>query len=153
MRYARQSKILEIIKNFEIDTQEKLVEKLNSMGISATQATVSRDIRELGLIKAAGKSGRNCYAEAQPEKEKDLTRFSKLLKDTVLDMRPAENLIVVRTLSGCAPAAAEVIDNLKMDSIVGTLAGDNTIFIAVGSKELTSSVIKKLNELISKAGA
>ena len=153
MRYARQSKILEIIKNFEIDTQEKLVEKLNSMGISATQATVSRDIRELGLVKVAGKNGRNCYAEAQPEKEKDLTRFSKLLKDTVLDMKPAENLIVVRTLSGCAPAAAEVIDNLKMDSIVGTLAGDNTIFIAVGSKELASSVIKKLNELISKAGA
>ena len=153
MRYARQSKILEIIKNFEVDTQEKLVEKLNSMGISATQATVSRDIRELGLVKVAGKNGRNCYAVAQPEKEKDLTRFSKLLKDTVLDMKPAENLIVVRTLSGCAPAAAEVIDNLKIDSIVGTLAGDNTIFIAVGSKELASSVIKKLNELISNAGA
>ena len=95
MRYARQSKILEIIKNFEVDTQEKLVEKLNSMGISATQATVSRDIKELGLVKVAGKNGRNCYAEAQPEKEKDLTRFSKLLKDTVLDMKPAEKKLHV----------------------------------------------------------
>ena len=152
MRYARQNKILEIIKSFEIDTQEKLAEKLTEAGFSATQATVSRDIRELGLVKAAGKNGRNCYAQAPRSNGKDQSRFSKLLKDTVQDIKQADNIIVVRTLSGCAPAAAEVIDNLGIDGIVGTLAGDNTIFIAAESRELVSSVIRALSEIISKAG-
>ena len=148
MRYARQSKILEIIKNYEIDTQEKLAEKLNAAGYKATQATVSRDIKELGLVKSAGKSGRSCYAEAPREKGKDFDRFSKILKETVLDMRPAENIIVVRTLSGCAAAAGEVLDNIGIEGVAGTLAGDNTIFIAVESKERIEYVMKTLSKLV-----
>ena len=148
MRYARQSKILEIIKNNEIDTQEKLAEKLIAAGFKATQATVSRDIKELGLVKTAGKSGRSCYAEAPREKNKDLDRFSKILKETVLEMRTAENIIVIRTLSGCAAAAGEVLDNIGVDGVAGSIAGDNTIFIAVESKDRVNHVLKIISELI-----
>ena len=148
MRYARQSKILEIIKNNEIDTQEKLAEKLNAAGYKATQATVSRDIKELGLVKAAGRNGRNCYAEAPREKGKDLDRFSKILKETVLDIRAAENIIVVRTLSGCAAAAAEVLDNIGVDGVAGSIAGDNTIFMAVEAKDRVELVLKTLQKLV-----
>ena len=148
MRYARQSKILEIIKNNEIDTQEKLAEKLVAAGFKATQATVSRDIKELGLVKAAGKSGRSCYAEAPREKNNDLDRFSKILKETVLEMRTAENIIVIRTLSGCAAAAGEVLDNIGVDGVAGSIAGDNTIFIAVESKDRVDHVLKVISELI-----
>ena len=149
MRYARQSKILEIIKNQEIDTQEKLSEKLREAGFKTTQATVSRDIKELGLVKAAGKSGRSCYAEAPKENAKDMDRYSKILRDTVLEIRSAENLIVIHTLSGCANAAAEVIDNLRMDHIIGSLAGDNTIFLAADAKENVDAVLAILNSFIS----
>ena len=148
MRYARQSKILEIIKNHEIDTQEKLAEKLNAAGYKATQATVSRDIKELGLVKTAGKNGRSCYAEAPREKGRDFDRFSKILKETVLDIRAAENIIVVRTLSGCAAAAAEVLDNIGVEGIAGSIAGDNTIFMAVESKERVDIVLKTLQKLV-----
>ena len=149
MRYARQSKILEIIKNSEIDTQEKLADRLNAAGYKATQATVSRDIKELGLIKAAGKSGRNCYAEPPRESNRDADRFAKILKETVLDIRSAENIIVVRTLSGCANAAAEVIDNLSPAAVIGTLAGDNTIFIAVDSKDNVDAVVSVFRDIIA----
>ena len=149
MRYARQSKILEIIKNQEIDTQEKLAERLNAAGYKATQATVSRDIKELGLIKVSGKSGRNCYAEAPRESSRDADRYAKILKETVQDIRAAENLIVIHTLSGCASAAAEVIDNVAPESVVGTLAGDNTIFIAVDRKENVDAVVGIFRDIIS----
>ena len=149
MRYARQSKILEIIKNQEIDTQERLADKLNAAGFKATQATVSRDIKELGLVKAQGKSGRSCYAEAPKTTGKDLDRYSKILRETIQEMKTAENLIVIRTLSGCAGAAAEVLDNIAPESVVGTLAGDNTIFVAIDSKENVPKVLRVFQEAIS----
>ena len=149
MRYARHNKIIEIISSQEIDTQEKLAEKLSNAGFKATQATVSRDIRELGLIKVAGKSGRSCYAQPPAETRSETDRFSKILRETVLDIRTAENIIVIRTLSGCANAAAEVIDNISPASVVGTLAGDNTIFVAVDSKDNVGSVLKVFEEAVS----
>lgn len=149
MRYARQSKILEIIKSQEIDTQERLADKLNAAGFKATQATVSRDIKELGLIKVTGKSGRSCYAEAPKSGSKELDRYAKILKETVQSIKAAENIIVVKTLSGCANAAAEVIDNISSDHVVGSLAGDNTIFIVVDNKENVSLILRELEETIS----
>ena len=148
MRYARQSKILEIIKSQEIDTQEKLAAKLQEAGYKATQATVSRDIKELGLIKVGSAGGRSCYAEAPKDGGKDSDRFSKILRDTVMEIHAAENLIVVKTLSGCANAAAEVIDNIAPDCVLGTLAGDNTIFIAVDHKENVQKVLDKFTSII-----
>ena len=149
MRYARQSKIIELIKNQEIDTQEKLAEKLNAAGYRATQATVSRDIKELGLIKVAGKSGRSCYAEAPKESNRDADRYAKILRETIQSIRIAENLIIIHTLSGCANAAAEVIDNISPENVVGTLAGDNTIFVAVDSRENVDAVAEVFRDFIA----
>lgn len=148
MRYARQSKILELIKAQEIDTQERLADKLNQAGFNATQATVSRDIKELGLVKVTGKSGRSCYAEAPKISKVELDKYSKLLKDTVQSIRAAENMIVIKTMAGCANAAAEVIDNMQMDTILGTIAGDNTIFLVIDSKDHVASVLTHFNEAI-----
>ena len=149
MRYARHSKIIEIISSQEIDTQEKLAEKLSEAGFKATQATVSRDIRELGLIKVAGKSGRSCYSQAPAETRQEADRYNKILRETVMDIKAAENIVVIRTLSGCASAAAEVIDNISPASVVGTLAGDNTIFVAVDSKENVPGVLKAFEQAAS----
>ena len=140
MRYSRQNKILELIREEEIDTQERLVDRLNECGFKATQATVSRDIKELGLVKAARKGGRSFYVQA-PETTPDDQKYSSILKQTVTDIKRAENIIVIRTLSGCAGAAAEVIDRISPECVVGTLAGDNTIFVAVDRSENVDGVM------------
>ena len=150
MRYARHSKILEIIRDQEIDTQEKLAEKLMEAGFKATQATVSRDIRELGLVKVAGSSGRSRYAQPSKAASRDQDRYSKILKETVREIRAAENLIIIHTLSGCAGAAAEVIDNISPSQVVGTLAGDNTIFVAVDAKENVPEVMNIFTAFASR---
>ena len=150
MRYARHSKILEIIREQEIDTQEKLAEKLMEAGFKATQATVSRDIRELGLVKVAGSSGRSRYAQPSKAASRDQDRYSKILKETVREIRAAENLIIIHTLSGCASAAAEVIDNISPSQVVGTLAGDNTIFVAVDAKENVPEVMNIFTAFASR---
>ncbi len=148
MRYARQSKILEIIKAQEIDTQERLADKLSQAGFTATQATVSRDIKELGLIKVIGKSGRSCYAEAPKLSSAEVDRYTKILHETVQDVKAAENIIVVKTLPGCANAAAEVMDKMEKSEILGTIAGDNTVFIVVDSKEHVADLLTEFNEAI-----
>jgi len=148
MRYARQSKILEIIKSQEIDTQERLADKLKLAGYTATQATVSRDIKELGLIKVVGKSGRSCYAEAPKISSVEVDRYTKILHETVQSVRAAENIIVIKTLSGCANAAAEVIDKMNKDEILGTIAGDNTIFLVVDKLEHVEPILKSFDEAI-----
>lgn len=148
MRYARQSKILELIKAQEIDTQERLADKLSQAGFTATQATVSRDIKELGLIKVVGKSGRSCYAEAPKVSKIELDRYSKLLKDTVQSVKSAENMIVIKTLPGCANAAAEVIDKMEKDEILGTIAGDNTIFLVVDKLEHVEKIVTDFSEAL-----
>lgn len=150
MRYARHSKILEIIRDQEIDTQEKLAEKLMEAGFKATQATVSRDIRELGLVKVAGSSGRSRYAQPSKAASRDQDRYSKILKETVREIRAAENLIIIHTLSGCAGAAAEVIDNISPSQVVGTLAGDNTIFVAVDARENVPEVMNIFTAFASR---
>ncbi len=148
MRYARQSKILELIKTQEIDTQERLAGKLQQSGFNVTQATVSRDIKDMGLVKVVGKSGRSCYAEAPKMSGAESDRYNKILKETVQSIKAAENLIVVKTLSGCANAAAEVIDKMDRPEILGTLAGDNTVFIVVDSPTHVDLLLKEFEEAL-----
>lgn len=150
MRFARQEKILELIKNHEIDTQERLVAKLKDAGFDVTQATVSRDIKELQLIKRPGPSGRSCYAQNTSKDSPVNERFSKILKETILSIQAAENIIVIKTLSGCANAAAEAIDTSGIDEIVGSLAGDNTIFMVTESKECVPGLMDLFHEMIAK---
>jgi len=141
MRYARQNKILEIIKSQEIDTQEKLAEILRKTGFQVTQATVSRDIKELQLIKTTSESGQSCYTLPAKMEAPLSDRFRKILKETIQSVDAAENLIVVKTLSGCANAAGEAIDTSDYPQIVGTLAGDNTLLVIVDKKENVSQVM------------
>jgi len=149
MRYARQSKILEIIKAEEIYTQEDLSEKLNELGFKTTQATVSRDIKELGLIKVAGKNGKSCYADTPKVPDHVLDKYGKILAETILSVKASDNLIIVKTLSGCAGAAAEVIDKVPYDEILGTIAGDNTILLIIDGKEHVDRIVAMIKEVIA----
>ena len=149
MRYARQTKILEIIKAQEISTQEELAAKLKEAGYNATQATVSRDIKELGLVKVAGHQKRSCYADSPKVPERILDKYGKILTDTIISVKSSENLIIIKTLSGCAGAAAEVIDRVPDDQILGTIAGDNTILLIVDSKDNVEFVMNMIKEVIS----
>ncbi len=147
MRYARQSKILEIIKNEDIDTQEGLAERLRAAGFQVTQATVSRDIRELKLVKVAGSSGKSVYAQgSMPGSDAD-ERYIKILRETVISVKSAGNLIVVKTLAGCANAAAEAIDKVGFSEIIGSIAGDNNIFLVIESEDRVPSVMERFEKL------
>ena len=149
MRYTRQSRIIELISSEDISTQEKLAQRLKEEGFNVTQATVSRDIKELQLVKLPGKTGKNCYA-LPPENESEAhTKFRKVLKETILSIVPAENIIVIRTLSGCAGAACEAIDAVIPKEVLGTLAGDNTILLVVDKKENVNLVLSLLKEHIA----
>ena len=150
MRYARQQKILELITVHEIDTQERLAEKLREAGFNVTQATVSRDIKELQLVKHAGPSGRSCYTQSRTADAPVSERFRKILRETILSINSAENIIVIKTLSGCANAAAEAIDTSNFPDIIGTLAGDNTIFMVVSSKEAVEPLMEQFHEMTIK---
>ena len=150
MRYARHQKILELINSHEIDTQERLAEKLRQAGFNVTQATVSRDIKELQLVKHAGPSGRSCYTQSRVSDAPVSERFRKILRETILSISSAENIIVIKTLSGCANAAAEAIDTTNFPEIVGTIAGDNTIFMAISSKEAVPALMEQFHEMTSK---
>ncbi len=148
MSYNRKNKILEIIQQNEVETQQQLVELLSQAGFKATQATVSRDIRDLNLIKTGSGMGRNHYALPPKTENKISDRFKKILKETIRSVRSAENLIVVQTLSGCASAAAEALDSASTEEIVGTIAGDNTILVIVDSKDHVEAIVKKIREII-----
>ena len=148
MKIARHAKILEIISDKDIETQEELAEELKNIGIDVTQATVSRDIKELKLIKVLSKDGRYKYATISPNENILSDRLVSIFTQTVLTVDYVGNTIVVRTISGSAPAAAEAIDTLNWDGIVGTLAGDNTIFLIARSEKKAEELVNKLKKLM-----
>ncbi len=133
MKALRQKKILEIIAAREIGTQEELQEALKAEGFEARQATLSRDIRELRLLKIRGKSGRPHYVTAVREQEGLTDTFQSLFQDTVLALDRAENMVVVKCLPGMANAVCAAMDSLAFDDMVGTIAGDDTIFCLLRS--------------------
>ncbi len=149
MKTARQNLILDIIKSNDIETQEDLADALMNMGITITQATVSRDIKELNLIKVQTESGRYKYAANAGESDvKNIGVLIRMFKTSVKSIKTAGNIIVIKTLTGSANAAAEAVDNLDLVGMVGTLAGDNTIFVAAASEQDADSISEKLNQLI-----
>ena len=133
MKNARQTAILSIIEHNDIETQEDLAARLRDMGIMVTQATVSRDIKELRLLKVLTPSGVYKYATAAKAEHGVSERLVRMFIDSVLSITYAENLVVIHTLAGSANAAAEAIDSMRWPEILGTMAGDNTIFVAVRS--------------------
>lgn len=148
MKFRRQKQVLELILSKDIGTQEELVEKLNGMGYCVTQATVSRDIRELRLSKISTDDGVTKYVVLSREDRTLNEKYSRVLKDGFLSMDTAQNILVVKTVAGMAMAVAAAIDAFYMDEIVGSIAGDDTIMIAIKTVEDTETVISKIsNEL------
>lgn len=149
-RETRQLKILEIIAKNNVDTQEELVARLCDEGFRVTQATVSRDIKDMGIIKTLSEDGKKYKYTAQQLKDNTSERFLSIFRNTVLSIRTAENLVVIKTETGAANAAAETIDRMNLDCILGVIAGDNTIFVAVDNVDNTAYVAEKLEDILDK---
>lgn len=150
MKITRHAKILEIVTQNDIETQEELVDSLRKMGMDVTQATVSRDIRELKLIKVLSSSGNYKYAAISHSDNVLSEKLLSIFIQTVIHVDYVNNMIVLKTLSGSAAAAAESVDSLGWDGIVGTIAGDNTIFLLIRSTEKAQELVVKINKLLSE---
>ena len=148
MKLERQAEILSLIHKYEIGTQEELAAKLVESGFEVTQATVSRDIREMKLTKVTGENGRLRYTLLQNQAQDTAGKYVRVLRDSVLALDTADNLLVIHTAPGMAMAAAAVIDEMKWGEIVGCIAGDNTIFCAIRSREEALRVKDKLKKLL-----
>lgn len=148
MKIERHSKIIELIHKYEIETQEELAERLNQEGFRVTQATVSRDIRELKLTKLAVDGGKQKYIIVPPSDEKRNEKYMRVLKDGFLSVDRAENILVVKTVSGMAMAVAAALDAIQLEEIVGCIAGDDTIMAAIRTKEEALVVMEKLRKLV-----
>ena len=150
MKNARQTAILSIIEHHDIETQEELARRLSEKGIVVTQATVSRDIKELRLLKVLTPNGSYKYATANKAEHGVSERLVRMFIDSVISINSAGNLIVIRTLAGSANAAGEAIDSMRWPEILGTISGDNTIFVAVRSAAETPAVVEKLQEILKR---
>ena len=132
MKPGRQSVILEIISERDIETQHQLMQALAERGIKSTQATLSRDIKDMRLIKELGPNGNYRYVQAaKPEQDDSSERLRKILKESLVSFDLAQNLLVIKTLPGLAPAACSAIVGMHIENLVGTLAGDDTAFLAM----------------------
>ncbi|MBE5996603.1 MAG: arginine repressor [Lachnospiraceae bacterium] len=148
MKNARHQQILLLIRQYDIETQEELADLLNKTGFTVTQATVSRDIRQLQLQKVHTENGRQKYVQSA-EGNIDLSlRYKRVLKDAYVSMDISGNIIVLRTISGMAMAAAAALDSLDWREVLGCIAGDDTIMCILRSPEDGESFINKVNELL-----
>ncbi|MGX8795497.1 arginine repressor [Fusibacter sp. JL298sf-3] len=148
MKYSRHSKIIEIIEQRDIETQDELACELRNAGFKVTQATVSRDIKEMRLIKVLTKDGKYKYASIKEKEGAVNDRFLKIFKNSVTSVDSAGHMVVVKTLVGSASAAAVAIDAFNLNDIVGTIAGDDTIFMVVKSEEKVQAIIEQFNQLL-----
>ena len=148
MKNVRQVAILDIIEKNSIETQEELAQQLRERGIQVTQATVSRDIKELRLVKVLTSEGGYRYATAESGGTGLVDRFRRMLSECLLSVAASDNLVVVKTLNGSASAAAEAMDNLHWPDILGTLAGDNTIFLVIRSDAVVPKIVDQLRSMI-----
>ena len=153
MKNSRHTRILEIIGENIIETQDDLLEKLRESGYPVTQATVSRDIKQLGLVKTATKNGGYRYAAAANEGAGNESKLKNIMRETILSAENAENIVVIKTYSGMANAAAAAVDALSGDSVVGSIAGDDTIFIVVRSDEKAVEFTAFVKDIIGMENA
>ena len=147
MKNARQQKILELIETYEIDTQETLIERLREEGFNVTQTTVSRDVKQLSLVK--GVTGRGTYKYVAPEVRRgnDAPGHNSALTDAVLKIEAAQNIIVVKTMAGMANAIAVCIDSLQLKDIVGSVAGDDTVLLVLKNTEKAQATEAELKSV------
>ena len=152
MKVSRQAKILELIAEHEVETQEEIARLLNESGYNVTQATVSRDLRELKLTKVTVERGKQKYIELQQSnhENKMIDKYVRILQNGFVSVDNAMNIIVIRTVAGMAMAVAAALDALHIEGIVGCIAGDDTIMCAVRTMKDTENVIKKLRKIIQE---
>lgn len=150
MKKNRHIKILSLIAQKDIDRQEVLLEHLNEAGFEVTQATVSRDIKELNLVKIVSSTGEYRYAENTIVEDTKATfnRFDYIFSESIKSVNYALNTVVIKCHTAMAQAACEVFDSLKWDGVIGTIAGENTIFILVKTEQLAKSLNDKLKKYI-----
>ena len=150
MKIARHAKIIDLISRYDVETQEELADLLNKEGFRVTQATVSRDIRELKLTKIALNDGRQKYAVMQEHGSNLNEKYLRILKDGFLSMDMAQNILVVKTVSGMAMAVAAAFDAMKWSEGAGCIAGDDTIMCANRSADDTLIVMEKIRKIVGE---
>ncbi len=150
MKKKRQEKIIEIIEKYNVETQEELADRLREDGYAVTQATVSRDIRELKLSKVPTGEGRQKYVAVQKDDKQLGDKYIRVLRDGFATMDMAQNILVIKTVSGMAMAVAAALDAMNFTEIVGCIAGDDTIMVAVRTVEDTQNLMEKIHTLIEK---
>ena len=151
MKVSRHAKIVELIGQNDIETQEELAELLNQEGFKVTQATVSRDIRDLKLTKVQTNTGRQKYVILLPEENTISEKYRRVLQDGFAAMDMAQNILVIKTVSGMTMAVAAAIDNMKWPEVVGCIAGDDTIMCAIRTVDDTILVMDKIRKMIDRS--
>jgi len=150
MKKIRHRKIVEIIEKYDVETQEELASYLKEAGFAVTQATVSRDIRELKLSKVPTGNGRQKYVVLKQDDSHMGDKYIRVLRDGFVSMDMAQNILVLKTVSGMAMAVAAAVDALKFPEVVGSIAGDDTIMMAVRTVEETQVLMEKIHVMIEK---
>ena len=148
MKSRRHAKILDIISEYPIETQDELLTRLKDEGYKATQATISRDIKDLRLVKTLGSDGKYRYVSTAKNSTDIRSNFSSLFASSVNSIDFAQNIVVIKTLSGMAQAVCAALDSNDYKAVVGTIAGDDTIFIACRSSQLAVNLTEELKKLI-----
>lgn len=149
MKVSRHAKIVELISQYDVETQEELAELLKQEGFKVTQATVSRDIRDLKLTKVQTDSGKQKYVVLLPEENVISEKYRRVLQDGFASMDMAQNILVIKTVSGMAMAVAAAIDNMKWPEVVGCIAGDDTIMCAIRTVDETILVMDKIRKIVN----
>ena len=148
MKVNRHAKIVELINKYQIETQEELAERLNQVGFHVTQATVSRDIRDLKLTKVPAENGKQKYAVLESGNTAMGEKYIRILRDGFVSMDMAQNILVIKTVSGMAMAVAAALDAMKYHEIVGCIAGDDTVMCAVRTVDDTIILMEKIRKII-----
>lgn len=150
MKKLRQKKIIELVDTYDVETQEELAEYLKQAGYQVTQATVSRDIRELKLSKLPAGNGRQKYVFVKQEEAQPGDKYIRVLREGFVSMDMAQNILVLKTVSGMAMAVAAAVDTMKLKEIVGSIAGDDTIMMAVRTVEETKVLMEKIRSMLKE---
>lgn len=148
MKYSRQALILKLIEEKDIETQEELVNELRANGMDVTQATVSRDIKELRMVKVLGKAGVYKYAAMERQDSDMSDRLIRVFSESVISMDHANNLIVIRTIVAGAQGAASAIDSMNWPEVIGCIAGDDTILVVVRDNSMVNDVLKRFSNMM-----
>ena len=150
MKVNRHAKIVELINKYQIETQEELAERLNQVGFHVTQATVSRDIRDLKLTKVPAENGKQKYAVLESGNTAMGEKYIRILRDGFVSMDMTQNILVIKTVSGMAMAVGAALDAMKWTELVGCIAGDDTVMCAVRSVDDTILLMEKIKKLLAK---